>query len=504
MTPQEAYKDLTQRTKKLATLQSCGAVLAWEERTYMPSGGAEHRANQQSLIAGLAHEWFVDPTIGELLSTIESSPMVKDPDSIEAANVREIRRMYDRETKLPQKLVEEFAQTTSLAQGEWATARKKSDFKHFLPWLEKVIKLTRQVAECYGYKDEIYDALLDGYEPGMKTAEVVRVFSALRPELVELNKKIAHGQKRPDKSIVHRVYDKELQRIFGEAVAAAMGFDFDKGRLDVTTHPFCSGFGPGDTRITTRYNSHRLNDALFGIMHEAGHALYEMGIDKANHFGTPLGDAVSYSIHESQSRMWENMVGRSRAFWTHFFPKAQETFPEALGNVSADAFYWAVNDVRPSLIRVEADEATYNLHILLRFELEQALLAGDLSVADLPAAWNERMARDLGSAPPDDAQGCLQDIHWSGGSFGYFPTYTLGNLYAAQFFARAQVELGDLEEQFRRGEFVPLKKWLNQKIHREGQRNRAVDLVAAVTGEPLNPAYLLRHLREKLGTLYGV
>ena len=271
----------------------------------------------------------------------------------------------------------------------------------------------------------------------------------------------------------------------------------------MTTHPFCSGIGPGDTRLTTRYNLHDFGDAFFSILHEVGHGLYDQGLDP-EHYGTPMGEAVSLGIHESQSRLWENFVGRSRAFWEYWLPRARQVFPDALDGVGLDGFVFAINDVRPSLIRVDADEATYNLHILLRFELEQALLAGDLSVADLPAAWNERTARDLGSAPPDDAQGCLQDIHWSGGSFGYFPTYTLGNLYAAQFFARAQVELGDLEEQFRRGEFVPLKEWLNQKIHREGQRNRAVDLVAAVTGEPLNPAYLLRHLREKLGTLYGV
>jgi len=503
MTPQEAYKELTQRTKKLATLQSCGAVLAWEERTYMPSGGAEHRANQQSLIAGLAHEWFVDPKIGELLSTIESSPMVKDPDSIEAANVREIRRMYDRETKLPQKLVEEFAQTTSLAQGEWATARKKSDFKHFLPWLEKVIKLTRQVAECYGYKDEIYDALLDGYEPGMKTAEVVRVFSALRPELVELNKKIAHGQKRPDKSIVHRVYDKELQRIFGEAVAAAMGFDFDKGRLDVTTHPFCSGFGPGDTRITTRYNSHRLNDALFGIMHEAGHALYEMGIDKANHFGTPLGDAVSYSIHESQSRMWENQVGRSCEFWVYFFPQAQRIFREALGDVTLDEFYGAINYSEPSYIRVEADEATYNLHIMLRFELERAIIKGDLKPADIPGEWNRRFKEYVGIDVDKDSNGCLQDVHWSAGLFGYFPTYCLGTLYSAQFFAKAKKDIPDLPKQIEQGNLSGLLGWLRKNIHQHGSRYRATDLGKRVTGEALSHKPLMDYMNKKYGEIYG-
>jgi carboxypeptidase Taq len=299
------------------------------------------------------------------------------------------------------------------------------------------------------------------------------------------------------------VYPIAAQEAFGKAVVTAFGFDFQAGRLDVTTHPFCSGIGPGDTRLTTRYNLRDFGDAFFSILHEAGHGLYEQGLDP-EHYGIPMGEAASLGIHASQSRLWENFVGRSRAFWDYWLPRAREVFPDALDGVGLEGFVFAINDVRPSLIRVDADEATYNLHIVLRFELEQALIAGDLAVADLPTAWNERMVRDLGSAPPDDAQGCLQDIHWSGGSFGYFPTYTLGNLYAAQFFAKAQAELGDLDEQFRRGEFLPLKEWLNQKIHREGQRYRAVDLVAAVTGEPLNPAYLLRHLQEKLGPLYGV
>jgi carboxypeptidase Taq len=271
----------------------------------------------------------------------------------------------------------------------------------------------------------------------------------------------------------------------------------------VTTHPFCSGIGPGDTRLTTRYSLHDFGDAFFSILHEAGHGLYDQGLE-SEHYGTPMGEAVSLGIHESQSRLWENFVGRSRAFWEHWLPRARQVFPEALTGVGLDAFVFAINDVRPSLIRVDADEATYNLHILLRFELERALIDGDLPVADLPAAWADGMERFLGIKPPDDAQGCLQDIHWSGGSFGYFPTYTLGNLYAAQFFAGAEAELGDLEERLRRGELLPLQEWLNRKIHREGQRYRAGDLVAAVTGEPLNPGYLLGHLREKLGTLYGL
>jgi len=503
MNPQQAYQDLTTRTKKIATLASCGSVLAWEERTYMPHGGAQHRADQQSMIAGLTHDWFVDPKIGELLGEIEGSPLVKDPNSVEAANVRELRRMYDRETKLPKELVEEFAQTTSLAQGEWAIARKKNDFKHFLPWLEKVVKIVRKQAECYGYKDEIYDALLDGYEPGMKTAEVVPVFNALRPELVELNKKIAHAKKRPDASIVRRAYDVDLQRVFAEAVAGAMGFDFNKGRLDLTTHPFCSGFGPGDTRITTRYNPNRLNDALFGVMHEAGHALYEMGLDKEHQFGTPCGDATSLSLHESQSRMWENQVGRSREFWVYFFPQAQRIFREALGGIKLDDFYGAINYSEPSYIRVEADEATYNLHIMLRFELERAIIKGDLKPADVPGEWNKRFKEYIGIEVDNDANGCLQDVHWSAGLFGYFPTYCLGTLYSAQFFASAKKAIPDLPKQIEQGNLSGLLGWLRTNIHQHGSRYRAKELGERVNGAPLSHKPLVEYMNKKYGEIYG-
>jgi carboxypeptidase Taq len=271
----------------------------------------------------------------------------------------------------------------------------------------------------------------------------------------------------------------------------------------VTAHPFCSGIGPGDTRLTTRYNPRNFGDAFFSIVHETGHGLYDQGLDPA-HYGTPMGTAISLGIHESQSRLWENFVARGRAFWEHFYPRARQVFPSALGDVPLDPFYFAINEVTPSFIRVDADEATYNLHILLRFELEQALISGDLPVGDVPAAWSERFTRYFGLTPPDDAKGCLQDIHWSGGAIGYFPTYALGNLYAAQFFAIARTDLGDLDELFRRGEFAPLLAWLRKKIYSQGQRHRASDLAVAVTGRPLSPRCFLDHLRAKHGPLYGI
>ena len=300
-----------------------------------------------------------------------------------------------------------------------------------------------------------------------------------------------------------RTYPVDRQDAFGRAAAAAIGFDFEAGRLDVTTHPFCSGIGPGDTRITSRYNPTHFNDAFFGTLHESGHGIYDQGLDAAQ-FGTPMGSAVSLGIHESQSRLWENQVGRSRTFWEHFYPKARQTFSDTLGDVTLDKFYFAINDVHPSYIRVEADEATYNLHIILRFEMEQALMTGDLDPMDVPAAWDRKFEQLLHLRPPTNALGCLQDIHWSMGGIGYFPTYTLGNLYAAQFMEQARQDLGDLDADFRKGEFGRLKGWLNENIHRHGQRYRAGELCQRITGKPLSHKPLLNYLRNKYAPLYGI
>ena len=503
LTTEEAYAELIRRVKAIAFLNSCGSVLHWDHQTYMPAKGAAHRAEQLALLAGLSHQQFTAPEVGELLSAAEEASARHEPRSAVAVNVREIRRAYGRATRMPAALVEELTRTAALAHDVWVEARRASDFERFCPWLAKLVALKQQEAAAVGGGGARYDALLDEYEPGETVERLIPIFAELRTSLVELVGRIARSQKRPDLAILHRAYPIAAQETFGKTVATAIGFDFQAGRLDATVHPFCSGIGPGDTRLTTRYNLHDFGDAFFGVLHETGHGLYDQGLE-AEHFGTPMGEAVSLGIHESQSRLWENFVGRCGAFWEYWLPQARQVFPEALTGVGLEAFVFAVNAVRPSLIRVDADEATYNLHILLRFELERALIDGTLAVADVPAAWADGMERLLGIRPPDDARGCLQDVHWSGGSFGYFPTYTLGNLYAAQFFAKAQTELGDLAEQFRRGEYLPLKEWLNRTIHRKGQRYRAPDLVAAVTGEPLNPRYLLQHLTEKLGALYGL
>lgn len=503
MTPQSAYSELTKQFREAALLSSAGSVLGWDERTYMPRGGAQLRADQLGLISGMIHQMTTDPKIGDWLDAIENTDMTSDPLSPEAVNVREIRHTYNKERKLSRELVEEITKTTTLAQGEWVTARKNNDFKHFLPWLEKVVELELKMAEAYGYEGEPYNTLLDNYEPGATVADVETVFAALRNDLVELLNKIKNAPKKPDVSIVEREYDVELQRIFGESVAAAMGFSFDAGRLDITTHPFCTGIGPGDTRITTRYNPKRLNDALFGTMHEAGHGLYEMGLQKDKYFGLPYGESASLGIHESQSRMWENQVGRSKEFWKYFFPQAQRIFKSSLAGVSLDDFYGAINNVAPSYIRVEADEATYNLHILLRFEMERALLNKELKPADVPGEWNSRFEKYFGIKVDSDANGCLQDVHWSAGLMGYFPTYSLGNLYSAQFFNQATKELKDLPAQFERGDFLQLRNWLKEKIHQRGIQHRATDLVKEVTGEPLSHKPLIDYMKKKYGEIYG-
>jgi carboxypeptidase Taq len=396
------------------------------------------------------------------------------------------------------------SRTTTLAQTAWVAARKKSDFAEFQPWLEKMVGLKRQQAAALGFAGGVpYDALLDEFEPGASSREIAATFAPLREELVPLVAAIQQSDRRPNVELLTRRYPLDAQQHFAESAAQAIGFDFEAGRLDIAAHPFCSGMGPGDCRLTTRYNEHHFPGAFFGVMHEAGHGLYEQGVERAA-FGSPMGEAVSLGIHESQSRLWENFVGRSRAFWQHFFEPARQAFPEALAGVRLDDWYAAINDVRPSFIRVEADEVTYNLHIMLRFELEQPLIAGDLPPADVPGVWNETFTRYFGLTPPDAARGCLQDIHWSAGLFGYFPTYALGNMYAAQFYEAAQRDLGDLAAQFARGEFRPLLDWLRTNIHTRGKQLRAGPLVQRVTGQPLSHRALLTHLHRKFDALYGL
>ncbi len=546
MQTDEAYDELIRRARELAILGSCSSLLGWDEQTYMPTGGAGHRGGQMALLAGIHHQRATDSRMGELLAIVEGSSLIAQPGSPAAVNVRELRRSYDRRIRLPQALVEELARTTSLAQPEWVAARSASDFGRFRPWLEKIIQLKREESACLIKQPvaggqpapgrstptllpaetptnapSVYDPLLDDYEPGATSAELATLFQALRRELAPMVSAIAESLRRKQEAAPHtaagsdpparfgqstvlnRAFPRDRQQVFGEAVAAAVGFDFRRGRLDVTAHPFCSGIGPGDCRITTRFDEHNFSDAFFGILHEVGHGLYEQGLDP-DHHGTPMGESISLGIHESQSRLWENAVARSHSFWRYWFPMARRIFHEALADVSLDAFHAAVNHVAPSLIRVQADEATYNLHIIVRFELEHALLSGDLAVADLPGAWNQKYEENLGVRPRNDAEGCLQDIHWSAGLIGYFPTYTLGNLYAAQLFAKAQADLGGLDEALAQGDSSGLLGWLRTKVHREGQRRRPAELIEHVTGSKPDHRPLIASLRRKYNELYGI
>jgi carboxypeptidase Taq len=496
-----AYEQLVTHVRQTSLYGSIEAALGWDERCMMPASAAEHRAEQVTLLSGLIHERLTDPRLGEWVGQLSTSGLAGDPHGESGTTIRQIKRQYEKRSKLPKALVEELAHTAVMGQHTWQEAREKNDYSLFAPLLEKMVRLKREQADALGYAETRYDALLDEFEQGELTSRVSQVLGALRDELVPLVARVRESGRSPDLEILHRRFPIETQRSFGRAAAEKIGFDFNRGRLDVTAHPFCSGLGPNDCRITTRYDEHHFNGGFFGILHEAGHGIYDQGL-RTDQYGLPLGEAVSMGIHESQSRMWEILVGRSLPFWKHFYPAARRAYPEALSGVSLGKFFFAVNDVRSSLIRVEADEFTYNLHILIRFELEQALISGDLQVADLPGAWNEKYKSYLGIDVPSDADGVLQDIHWSAGLFGYFPTYSLGNLYAAQLYETADRELGGLAAQFERGEFGYLRQWLNQKIHRQGQRFTAAELCERITGRALSHEPLITHLRNKYELLY--
>ena len=502
MTPAAAYAELLRRTKEHAVLVSCAAVLGWDQQTYLPHGGAAFRGDQLTLLAALAHERATDPRLGDLLAACEAG-LPELGDDLAAANLRELRHSYDRAVKLPRRLVEELAKATSDAHEAWTAARRDDDFASFQPHLETIVRLKREEAAAVGFAAEPYDALLDEYEPGATAVGVAALFADLTTALVPLIAAAMATGKRPKPGVLARDYAVDRQRWFAESAAAAIGFDFSRGRLDTTAHPFCTGIGPGDCRLTTRYNPRFFNEAFFGVLHEAGHGLYEQNLP-AERFGQPAGGYCSLGIHESQSRLWENQVGRSPDFWASYFPRLRQAFPGTLDDVTPDDFLFAVSEVKPSLIRVEADEATYNLHVALRLELERALISGDLAVAELPGAWSERFAALFGLTVPSDREGCLQDIHWSFGGFGYFPTYTLGNLYAAQLMNAAHEAIPDLRDGLRRGDFAPLTGWLTANVHAHGRRYRAAELCERATGHALDAGEFVGYLREKLARLYGV
>ena len=494
MKPQDAYAALVESARNETILASTASLLQWDAEIVMPRRGVENRGQQMAMVAGIAHEYATDPKRAELLDIVENSSLVSDPESPEAVNVREMRRDYDRATRVPKKLIEEMARTSAMSAQSWAEARERNDFASFEPWLDKTFALAREKADALGYDGGVrYDALLEDVEPGMTTAQLTPLFADLRSKLVPLVDSIRSKQQS---TLITGEFAVDKQRAFAEGIAVKLGFSMESGRFDLGPHPFCTMIGPSDVRIAARYHTDDLLSGLSAVMHETGHALYDLGLDP-EYYGTPMGSAASLGIHESQSRLWENAVGRSRGFWEKFLPELKSIFPNALKDIGVGEFRRWMNRVKPGLIRVEADEVTYNLHVIIRFELERAMLDGDLAAKDLPAAWNERYEAYLGITPETDSVGCLQDIHWSEALIAYFPTYTLGNIYAAQIFSAADNAVGPLDDAFARGEFSTLREWLRENIHRHGRRYKAPELVERVTGRSLDPSLLIRSLKER-------
>lgn len=503
MSRPEALTKLESLSRECSLLESIDALLGWDERTMLPEGGGAYRATQMKYLAGLIHEKRTSPQFADLLKSLADSDWSVESGSDDAATVKQWKRKVKRAQSQPRELVEELAEATVAGQQIWVQARKENSFETFRPALQRIVKLKQEQAAAIGFQENAYDALLDEYEPEATTIEIGKVLNELKSQLVPLIQQLADAPRQPDTQHLHAHFPATQQESFAKLAAGKIGFDFDRGRLDVTAHPFCTELGPADCRITTRYDEDFFNTAFFGVLHEAGHGIYEQGL-RSDRYGLPSGMYCSLGIHESQSRLWENLVGRSRGFWEYFLPTAKSSFPEPLSSVSVDDFYQSINAVRPSLIRVEADEATYNLHIVIRFELEQQLISGNLPVEDLPSAWNQAYAEALGVTVDEDRNGCLQDVHWSAGLFGYFPTYTLGNLYAAQLFEAAEAELGDLDAQFAQGVFAPLKGWLQSKIYDFGQNHPAGSLVRMATGAELSSTALMTYLRRKLLPIYGI
>ena len=503
MSADSRLAELKRRLQEVHDVASAGAVLGWDQATYMPTGGASARARQGATLSRLAHERFTDPEVGKLLDGLTAHAKSLPEDSDDACLIRVVRRRYDRAVKVPAEFVARREEVASASYDAWTRARPANDFGAMRPFLERMLDFSREYARYLGPYDHIADPLIDELDDGMTVASVRALFDSLRAELVPMVRAIAE-QPLADDSCLRRHFPEALQLEFSVGVIRRFGYDFDRGRLDKTHHPFCTRFCSGDVRITTRVKENDLGDALFSTLHEAGHALYEQGVDP-RFDGTPLGAGTSMGVHESQSRLWENLVGRSRGFWEHLYPELRNLFPGQLEGVPLETFYRAINKVERSLIRTDADEVTYNLHVMLRFGLELDLLDGRLKVKDLPEAWRARFKADLGLEPPDDRDGCLQDVHWFDGPVGgAFQSYALGNLMGAQFFAAAIAAHPEIPSEIEAGRFDTLRRWLAANIYTHGRARSADELVLAATGRPLSPAPFLGYLRNKYGALYGL
>ncbi len=486
-----------------AKLEGTVALLEWDDRTYLPSRAGGYRADQTTLLSGIIHRRRTDPHLGEMLQELTHSELTQDPHSAIGASVLKLWKDFQQHVRLPVELVEAITKATVLGQQAWEAARAADSWADFTPHMVKIFALRRQEAELLRDEGSLYDALLDQYEEGARSEQLTVVFAGLRDALVQLVTDLADSKMQPSGATWRRTVPIDLQRKASRWVAERIGYSFERGRLDETSHPFCTTLGPDDCRILTRFQLDYFPSGFYGTLHEAGHGLYEQGLP-GEWYGLPAGAAASLGVHESQSRMWENFVGRSQAFWKWCLPELQSSLGGTWDDVSLEQVYRDANRVQPSLIRVEADEVTYNLHILIRFEIEQELISGDLQVADAPQAWNDRYFRYLGIRPATNATGILQDIHWSAGLIGYFPTYTLGNLYAAQLMEAIKRDLGDVDSAIREGDFEPLRNWLVKHVHQFGRCYHPGQLVQQACGKPLDATPLANYLRQKLEPVYGL
>lgn len=497
-------KELKDLLMEYAKAQSVSAIVQWDQETYMPDGAGEFRSEQLAWLSALAHEIHTGHRFQNALAKLvdlETGVVIDDKRDLETKRfLALVWKDYHFASVLPASFVEEFSRLTSQSQQVWAKSRMNNDFNAFRPYLEKIVDLCRKQADYYGWTGSPYDALMEQYEPGMTTETVGKLFSELKKGLITLIEDIRTSPNKPDDRLLKESFDTDKQWMFGLEVVEKMGYNLNYGRQDRSAHPFTTGFHPTDVRITTRVFEKDMKSAFFSTVHEAGHALYEQGLP-LKYFSTPFGEAASYGIHESQSRMWENMIGRSRPFWQYFYPRLQELFP-LLKETDVMDFYRMINVVEPSLIRVEADEVTYSLHIMLRFEIEKMLINDGLKVSELPDLWNEKMKEYLGVIPKDYKMGVMQDVHWSMGAIGYFPSYALGNLYAAQFLNKTLMDHPGFWNTIRAGEFSVLLNWLRNHIHAQGRRLDPLDLVKSVTGENLSPKPFLEYLKNKYNEIY--
>lgn len=497
------YLELKARLAEIHDLEKVRWVLNWDQRVIMPPSGGAVRAEQLATLDKVRLEKWNDPEIGRLLEALQPYEESLPYESDEASLVRRARKDYEKAMRVPPALQAEITRAATLASQIWVEARKTSNFEMFLPHLRRIVELKHKYVECFDEAEHIYDILLDDFEPGMKTVEVRKVFDDLKRDLVPLITAITPRMDSVDDTCLHGHFPIDTQKAFSLSIIERFGYRADSWRLDPTVHPFASNSATQDIRITTRYYENFLSPALFGSMHECGHGLYENGVSPSLE-RTPLCRGASLGLHESQSRMWENLVGRSRPFWRYFYPRLQAAFPEQFKSVDAEGFYRAINKVQPSLIRVEADEATYNLHIILRFELEQEIMEGKVALRDLPEAWNARMKEYLGVTVPDAAHGLLQDVHWSSGQIGYFATYSLGNIISCQIWEKVLAAMPDVYNQFERGEFTALREWLRATLHVHGRKFTPTETLQKVVGGPIDVGPYVRYLKGKFGDIYGL